>query len=42
MSESALFMFGGGVSLIMFVGVFLYGMYSFRDWSSRQESKSSE
>jgi hypothetical protein len=42
MSESALFMFGGGVSLIMFVGIFLYGMHSFRDWSSRQESKSTQ
>ncbi len=35
MSQGTLFMFGAGVSMVLFTGVFLYAMYSFREWSVR-------
>ena len=35
MSQSTLFMFGAGVSMVLFTGVFMYAMYSFRDWGLR-------
>ena len=35
MSQGALFMFGAGVSMVLFTGVFLYAMYSFREWGLR-------
>jgi len=28
-------MFGAGVSLVLFTGVFLYAMYSFQEWGLR-------
>lgn len=30
-----MFMFGAGVSMVLFTGVFLYAMYSFREWGLR-------
>ncbi len=35
MSQGTLFMFGAGVSMVLFTGVFLYAMYSFREWGLR-------
>lgn len=35
MSDTTLFVFGGGVSMLVFGGVFIYAMYSFREWSER-------
>lgn len=35
MSQGTLFMFGAGVSMVLFTGVFLYAMYSFKEWSVR-------
>jgi hypothetical protein len=35
MELSTLFMFGGAISLVVFAGIFLYVMYSFKDWSER-------
>jgi hypothetical protein len=34
-NENTLFIFGGGVSMLVFGGVFTYAMYSFREWSER-------
>jgi hypothetical protein len=28
-------MFGAGVSMVLFTGVFLYAIYSFKEWSVR-------
>lgn len=33
MTEVGLFIAGGAVTLIVFVGLFLYGMMSFDQWS---------
>jgi hypothetical protein len=35
MTETALLIFGGVVSLIVFLGVIIYGMMSFGRWSER-------
>lgn len=35
MEQTTLFMFGGGISLVVFTGIFLYVMYSFKEWSDR-------
>lgn len=36
MSLQTLFIFGGGVSLLAFSGIFIYAMYAFREWSERK------
>jgi hypothetical protein len=36
MDETTLFMFGGAISLLVFGGIFVYVMYSFKEWSGRQ------
>lgn len=41
MSEKALFMFGGGISLLVLSGVFFYAMASFRAWSERETAADS-
>lgn len=35
MTETALLIFGGVISLIVFLGVIIYGMMSFGRWSER-------
>lgn len=35
MTETALFIFGGVITFIVFIGVLLYGMMSFSRWSER-------
>lgn len=35
MEQTTLFMFGGGISLVVFTGLFIYVMYSFKEWSER-------
>lgn len=35
MTEVGLFIAGGAVTVIVFVGVLLYGMISFNQWSKR-------
>jgi predicted transporter len=42
MSEGVLFMFGIGITAVVSAGLFVYGMYSFRDWSVRQEKRTVE
>jgi len=34
-SQRTLFMFGAGVSMVLFTGVFPYAMYSFKEWNVR-------
>jgi len=40
MTEIGLFIAGGLVTLVVFVGVLLYGMMSFEQWSKRDEAGS--
>jgi hypothetical protein len=40
MSQATLFMFGAGVSVIVFAGVFAYLLMSFGQWSERSNLKS--
>ena len=35
MTETALLIFGGVISLVVFLGVIIYGMMSFGRWSER-------
>jgi hypothetical protein len=35
MTETALFIFGGVITLIVFIGVLIYAMMSFSRWSER-------
>jgi flagellar biogenesis protein FliO len=35
MTEAALFIFGGVITFIVFIGVLLYAMMSFSRWSDR-------
>ncbi len=35
MTETALFIFGGAITLIVFIGVLIYAMMSFSRWSER-------
>lgn len=37
MNEFGLFLAGGAVTLIVFVGVLLFGMLSFAQWSKNDE-----
>lgn len=39
MSDGTLFVLGGGVSLLVFGGLFIYAMYSFRAWTVRDEQR---
>lgn len=39
MSDGLLFVLGGGVSMLVFAGVFTYAMYSFRAWTAREEAR---
>jgi hypothetical protein len=38
MNQSTLFVFGGGISMLVFGGIFFYAMYAFREWSERSGS----
>ena len=39
MSDGTLFVIGGGVSMLVFGGIFVYAMYSFRAWTVRDEKR---
>ena len=39
MSDATLFVLGGGVSMLVFGGLFVYAMYSFRAWTVRDERR---
>ncbi len=39
MDETALFMFGGAISLVVFAGIFVYVMFSFKEWSDRSDAE---
>jgi hypothetical protein len=38
-SDGTLFVLGGGVSLLVFGGIFVYAMYSFRAWTERDAAR---
>lgn len=42
MTEIGLFIAGGLVTLVVFVGVLLYGMMSFEQWSKRDKTATAE
>lgn len=39
MSDGTLFVLGGGVSMLVFGGIFVYAMYSFRAWTVRDAAR---
>ncbi len=38
MSDTALLLLGGAVTLVVFIGIIAYGMLTFRRWSDRDAS----
>lgn len=38
MTEIGLFIAGGLVTLVVFIGILLYGMMSFEQWSKRDQA----
>ena len=39
MTETALFLFGGAITLIVFIGILIYGMMSFQQWSKNDKQE---